>query len=117
MHGLAKPTLGFDSVKAAVVHLHGQGMGVDVIVHSTGSTSASVRTLLCKNGLRPHRQSTAARADQRFFIEIQRDLVQLLRPHAARRGLTVAALAALIIDTVAVEEIVDATLDDREDAR
>lgn len=42
------------------------------------------------------------------------DLLDRLRPHADRRGITVNALARRIIDTVADDDLIDAILDDRE---
>ncbi len=115
MHNMARPTLGFDTKRDAMIHLHGQGHGLHVIAHSVGSSVESVSTTLCRLGLKANKQSTThhAGANPPLFLELSPDLLPLLRPHAARRGLTCAALAALIIDTVAADGLVDATLDDR----
>jgi hypothetical protein len=44
------------------------------------------------------------------------DVLDSLRPHAARRGISVNALARLIVSTVVDEDMVDAVMDDAADA-
>ncbi len=45
-------------------------------------------------------------------IELEIDLVRRLRPEAARRGVSVAALVRDLLDVVAADQLVDAILDD-----
>ena len=108
-------SLGFPTKRAAARHLHEGGAGVHVIASAIGSSIDAVRTSLCQMGLRPHPQSTHEINGQcQSMVILSPDTFAALRSHAARRGLTVAAIAALIIDTVAIEGIVDAALDDGE---
>ncbi len=116
MSHLARPILGFDRKQDAIRHLHAQGLGIHTIANDVGSDVGSVATQLSRMGLRPNRQSTHSSGSRPYlFLELPQDLVPLLRPHAARRGLSCAALAARIVDTVVASALVDATLDDRED--
>ncbi len=46
------------------------------------------------------------------IVEIDHAVVIQLRPEAARRGLTVSAIAREILDVVATEKLVGAVLDD-----
>jgi hypothetical protein len=45
-------------------------------------------------------------------LEIEPDVVRQLRPEAARRGLSVAALVREVLDVVAADGLVGAILDD-----
>ncbi len=47
-----------------------------------------------------------------LLIELELDLVRQLRPAAARRGLSVAALVRDLLDVVAADQLTDAILDD-----
>jgi hypothetical protein len=46
------------------------------------------------------------------LIEVDNAVILKLRPAAAQRGMTVAAIAREILDVVATEKLVDAVLDD-----
>ncbi len=49
-------------------------------------------------------------------IELELDLVRRLRPEAARRGVSVAALVRDLLDVVAADQLVGAILDDNDSA-
>ena len=111
-----KPTLGFDRRIEAVLHLHTAGYPSHLIAHEAGTTRASVSSMLSRAGRKANRAPIYRRGSAPYAILLLApDLVPMLRPHAARRGLSCAALAALIVDTVVASGLVDATLDDRED--
>ena len=111
----SRSTLSFETMGAAVVHLHGLGYGIDAIVRKVGSTTGSVRKQLHRAQLIPHKVATDNSGQHRQFLTLSPKLVRGLRPHASRRGLSSTALAGRLLDIIVADCLVDATLDDRED--
>ena len=106
-------SLGFATKGAAILHLHNRGLGASTIAHDVGSTPRSVRVQLSRAHLKPHPEATSRSGGGPQFLELPPELVTELRPHASRRGLTCAVLAALLLDTIVADDLIDATLDDR----
>ncbi len=62
--------------------------------------------------LEPHKIGTRPP----MLLELEHELVRKLRPEAARRGLSVAALVRDLLDVVAADQLVGAILDDADRA-
>lgn len=111
-----KPTLGFPTRTAAIEHLRTEGMTAAQIARKIGidvkSVSALEASAARKRGIeRPIRQAAPSTSKQ-HTVCIDNDVLRTLRPHAAKRGLSVNALARLLLATVADDNLVDALLDD-----
>lgn len=109
-----EPTLGFDTKHAAILHLFDTGVPVPIIARDLDITENNVRVQLSRAGRSTRRDATFRTGVGLQFLALPKDLVVALRPYAARRNLSCTALAALLLDTVIADGLVDATLDDRE---
>ena len=97
--GNPKPRLGFGSTREAVLALRARGIAPTEIAARLGITPNCARSHI-------HMAGKAAAAP------LPLDLVEALAPHAARRGLTVPALAVDLLSEIAEAGLVDAILDD-----
>jgi hypothetical protein len=103
---MSKPTLGYTSRTDAIVALRSQGYSTLTIAKKTGIKAGTVAVLEHYN-LRGRRTDCANRQ-----VMVRREIMDTLGPIAAKRGLSVKALAQMIIETVISEHMVEAVLDD-----
>lgn len=107
------PTLGFPSRTAAIEALRAECLDTHAIARRIGISAKDVTALeASKERTRKQRGVSAVKRGAEISVEIPEDLKRHLRPHAARRDTTVAALAQSILETVAESDLVDAVLDD-----
>lgn len=112
--GGPKPTLGYPTRTAAVLALRDQKLTTRQIAKRIGITVSAVTGIEHSAG-RPTRKPRPAEQMGRTVL-FPVDVLACLGPHAAKRGIHVNQLARRIVETVADENIVDAVLDDLEDA-
>lgn len=115
--------LGYRTKTEAVLALREQGLSTSAIAARVGIETKSVSALEASarrgTGGRRRQQPDAlaeALADQRV-VPIDAEVLQALRPYAARRGISVVVLTRRLLVTLADEGLVDALLDDEEDRR
>lgn len=94
----AIPISGYPSKTAAVVALREEGLKPAAIAARLGLKARQVHSLEYGN--------------RRAVVNIPRDILELLRAPAARRGMSVSGLAIAIIATAALDGVIDAILDD-----
>lgn len=110
----AKPTLGYPTRSAAVLSLLSEGLTTRDIAARLSISTATVSALAISarrardDGRRQKRPSEALART----VVITTDVLSALRPHAAKRDITVNALVRRLIETIADEGMVDAILDD-----
>lgn len=109
--GAPKPTLGFPSRTEAVLALRGQGMHTHAIATRVGVSNSTVVALECSAAHSKKRARRPAEEHGRTVL-FPIDILNSLRPAAARRDMHVNALARLIVETVSDDNMVDAVLDD-----
>ncbi|KEZ00118.1 hypothetical protein AI27_12685 [Sphingomonas sp. BHC-A] len=108
--GSPKPALGYPSRTAAVVALRAQGMNTSQIGNALGIANKTVVALEIGSS-RPRREPGHSTMLGRTVV-IPTDVLDALGPHAARRCISVNALARLIVTTVIDDGMIDAVLDD-----
>ena len=106
----AKPTLGYPTRTAAVVALRAAGLSSAAIAERIGISTATVTALEHSAGRRKQPSRPAKQLGRTVLFPT--DVLDALRPHAARRGMHSNHLARLIVETVVDEGMVDAVLDD-----
>jgi len=110
--GAAKPALGYESRTAAVVALRNAGRTREWIAGQLGIDVKTVSALECSGRRAREPQRDFARPSAGSF---PLDIRQMLRPHAVAREISVDALIRQIVERVAVDDLVDAVLDDAEE--
>jgi predicted transcriptional regulator len=110
--GAPKPALGYPSRTAAVLGLRQQGLSTGQIAQALGIENKTVSALELGSS-RPRREPAPSTMLGRTVV-IPIDVLNALGPHAARRCISVNALARLIISTVVDDGMIDAVLDDAE---
>lgn len=114
--GAPKPCLGYPSRTAAVHGLRANGMSTRQIASAIGINVSTVCALeLGSSRPRAIRQERPSEKLGRTVV-VPVDVLDALGPHAARRGISTNHLARLIIATVVDEDMIDAVLDDADDA-
>jgi len=109
--GKAIPTIGCPSRTAAVIMLRNQRYTTSQIADRIGIEKKTVIALEHSAG----RQRQPRQSEQMGrTVVFPTDILDALKPHAERRSLSVNALARLIVETVADDDMVDAVLDDGE---
>lgn len=93
------PTLGYPSRTEAVCALRVQGY-----------RPARIGRIL---GMTQHQVSNLLQSDRRHQVNFPREVLKLLEPHAARRGMSVSGLAIAIVFAAAEDKLIDALLDDK----
>lgn len=107
------PSLGYPSRTAAIEALRAQQLDTHAIARRIGISAKDVTALeASKERTRKQRGFHQTKRGDECSVEVPEDLKKRLRPHAARRDTTVAALAQTILETVAESDLVDAVLDD-----
>lgn len=111
--GAPKATLGYESRTAAIAALRAKGLSTVVIADRVGIEPKTVTALEASaaRAKRPSRQPITVPSLGRSVLVPFQDY-SALRPHAARRSITVDQLIRDIIEMVARDEMVDAVLDD-----
>ncbi len=107
------PTLGYPSRTEAVMGLRDQGLNTRQIADRIGINVTTVSALECSATRSAERQRRPSEAYGRTVV-FPVDVLHVLRPHAARRGITVNQLARDIVSAVVDDDLVTAVLDDGE---
>lgn len=94
----AMPTKGYPSRIAAINALKRKGLGPTKIGKELGLSGRQVGCLMQSN--------------RRAVVNFPRDTLELLRPHAKKRRMSVSGLAIALVFAAADEGMVDAILDD-----
>ncbi len=94
----AIPTLGYQSRAAAALALKSKGMRPTEIGKLIGLTGRQV--------------GFALQTKKRATLQFPRHMIEMLEPHAERRGISVTALAIAIVFAAAEDDMIDAILDD-----
>jgi predicted nucleic acid-binding protein len=102
-----KPCLGYRSRTAAVIALRSEGLTDSAISDRIGIPVASVAALGA-SGRRRKRPAEAQGKTVLFPI----DILDRLRPHAERRGVSCNELARRLVETAIDDGMIDAVLDD-----
>ena len=114
---MAKPCLGYPSKTAAAMAMIASGTERSLVAERLGLSLSALGALVDDQG-RPRRDARAQRGatprDLVAPVTISLATLEMLRPYARRSDMTVEALVRSIVDTVALERLVDAVLDDRE---
>lgn len=107
----AKPVAGFSSRTEFVLHHRKDGKTRDWIAGELGIPVKSVSALECSaRRFSPETVPGVVPSAGSFLPHVR----QMLRPAAAARELSVDALIRRLIETIAIEGLVDAVLDDRQ---
>ena len=107
--GAPKPTLGYPSRTAAVLAMRAQGRSTSAIADILGIDKGTVGALEASaTRSRARRPAEANGRTVLFPVEI----LDRLRPHADRRGISANELARRIVDAVAEDNLIDAVLED-----
>lgn len=107
----AKVTLGYASRTEAVLGLRRVGLSTDEIANRIGIEPKTV-TALEHSALRSSKRKARPAEEHGRTILFPIDMLDRLRPHAARRGIHVNRLARMIVETVIEEGLIDSVLDD-----
>lgn len=113
----AKPCLGYATRTDAVLALQAGGLSTIEIARKIGIPVATV-SALAHSGLRTNKRRSQPDDPAHMLgtaMVLAPDILRSLRRHAARRGISVNRMAALIIETVLDDDMVDAVLDDAAD--
>ncbi|MCW2309679.1 hypothetical protein [Rhodobium gokarnense] len=114
--GQPKPVLGYPSQTAAILAMQEAGLDNDEIGARIGISVKMVTSLAHsgQKGQKRMRRPFDNLNTQEFTLPL--DIVHGLRPHAAKRDVTVNELVRRICDAVIEDMIVDAVLDDLPEA-
>jgi transcriptional regulator with XRE-family HTH domain len=104
--GKAKPCLGYSSRTACALALQAKGIHYKEIARQIGIKDSTVAALL--SGAKRKRPSV----DHQRTVCIDSDVLDALRPAAARRGISVNNLCRQLIGCIADDDLADAILDD-----
>lgn len=111
--GAPKPCLCYPSRTAAVIGLRGKGLTTTQIAKAIGIPEKTVIALEIGSS-RPRAEPNPTEQLGRTIV-LPVDVLDALRPHAARRAISTNHLARLIVSTVVDEGMIDAVLDDSEE--
>lgn len=107
------PVAGFPTMTAAVLELRAQRFSDAAIAKRIGRDVKTVRALAWHAG---HSKRPETDREPTATVRVRKRTIDKLRPSAAARGIEVNVLIRRILDTAARESLVDAVLDDRDDA-
>jgi hypothetical protein len=113
MMGAPTPSLGYESRTAAIAALRADGLSTAAIAARIGIEPKTVSALEA-SAARATGLSQPARSGEQLgrSILVPYQDYAALRPHAARRSITVDRLIRAIIEIIAQDDMVDAVLDD-----
>lgn len=112
--------LGFNTKTEAVLALRAQGLATRDIARKIGIEPKSVSALEAsaqrsKGRASERRWSDSPSTLKQHTVTIDNDTLIALRPHAARRSMSVNQLVRAMIDIVADDGLIDALLDDADE--
>ena len=116
---MSKPCMGYPSRWQCAEALALEGHPPGVIAQRMGIKLTNVHSLLDYAKRKAEGSARAPRpaeANARTVV-VSKDVLEALRPHAARRGISVNELARRILAVVADDGIVDGVLDDQDAPR
>lgn len=117
-NGLPQPCMGFPSRSAAIRALRAEGLSNREIAERTGIPRSSIGALVPST---PRDRSVEALPKPAGFklgahghlsISVNIEIRQMLRPFAAKRGLTLESFITDMIEKIAEDGIADAVMDD-----
>ena len=108
----AKFCLGYPTRTDAVAALRAQGLSTRAIADRIGIEPKTVTALEASRARRGAEPAPRIRAEYRNVIPVDPDTLVALRPHAARRGISVQLLIQQLLMILADDDLVDALLDD-----
>ncbi|WP_454280226.1 hypothetical protein [Sphingomonas sp. Marseille-Q8236] len=106
------PCLGYDSRSQAVAALRAQGQSTREIARRIGIEPKTVSALEASQNRKDLSRTQSCDLPNWNTVAIDADTLRALRPHAARRGISVVALARNLLIVLADDGLVDALLDD-----
>jgi len=106
------PCLGYGSRTEAVAALRSQGLQTREIARRIGIEPKTVSALEASQNRKDATRVQSSDLPSWNTVAIDADTLRALRPHAARRGITVATLARKLLIVLADDNLVDALLDD-----
>lgn len=108
---MKKPTLGYTSRSEAVLALRRQGQSTK---HIADVLDIEPKTVLAleHSAMRAKKRQRRPAEEHGRTVLFPTDILDRLRPHAARRGIHTNHLARLIVETALDERLIDALLDD-----
>ncbi|GAN14133.1 hypothetical protein I6G65_16015 [Sphingomonas paucimobilis] len=106
------PCLGYDSRSQAIAALRAQGQSTREIARRVGIEPKTVSALEASQNRRDTSRTQGSNLPSWNTVAIDADTLRALRPHAARRGISVVALARNLLIVLADDNLVDALLDD-----
>ncbi len=107
----AKPCHGYPSRSEAVIAMRRQGLSTEQIADRIGIDRNTV-TALEHSALRSVKRRKRPAEEHGRTVLFPVDILDRLRPAAARRGIAVNALARRIVETVIDDNLIDSVLDD-----
>lgn len=107
----AKPCLGYSSRTEAVIGLRRLGLTTAQIADRIGIEHSTV-TALEHSGMRSTKRQGRPAEEHGRTVLFPIDILDRLRPAAARRGMAVNSLARRIVETVIDDNLIDSVLDD-----
>lgn len=110
--GSAIPCLGYRSRTEAVFALRSQGLPTQEIARRVGIEPKTVTALEASQNRKDATRIQPTALPSWNTVAIDADTLRALRPHAARRGITVTTLARNLLIVLADDDLVDALLDD-----
>lgn len=106
------PCLGYPTRTAAVIALRGEGLSTREIARRIGVEPKTVTALEASRARYRGDHTPRARHEYRNVVPVDPDTLAALRPHAARRRISVDLLIQQLLMILADEGLVDALLDD-----
>ena len=119
MNGAAQPTLGYPTKHAAAKALRAKGLKPREIAALLGVSPSAAYQLLIYDKTRKRAPAGAQRWREsgRTSLCLGKRLTHALTPAAQARGLSVTQLARRLLQAAAEDNLVDAVLDDQQEAR
>lgn len=104
--------LGYSTRTDAVIAMRGEGLSTREIARRIGIEPKTVTALEASRARRGTVRVSRARPEYRNSVPVDPDTLAALRPHAARRRISVDLLIQQLLMIVADDRLVDALLDD-----
>lgn len=108
---MRKPAFGYPSRSEAVLAMRKQGHSTSDIADKLGIETKTVFALE-HSAMRAQKRQRRPAEEHGRTVLFSVDVLDRLRPHAAKRGIHANHLARLIVETAIDEGLIDALLDD-----
>ena len=104
--------LGYPTRTDAVIALRDEGLSTRDIARRVGIEPKTVTALEASRARKGCSPTPRARSEYRNVVPVDPETLSTLRPHAARRGISVNLLIQQLLMILADDDLVDALLDD-----